>query len=209
MIEINIRKRIRTYNELDYIQVKTSFMPRAVTQITGPSGAGKTTLLKVIAGLVHPEEGTLSVNGEVWFDRAKGINFRPRERKTGMVFQDYALFPHMTLRQHLLYGTRDEEYIERLIEIGQLGKFCKHKPRHLSGGQQQRLAILRALSTKPKLLLMDEPFSALNSSLIEDVMRDLKTLFNELQLTCLIVSHQQRITEAFSDFTFSLDTPGE
>ncbi|NQX53330.1 ATP-binding cassette domain-containing protein [Pedobacter panaciterrae] len=202
MIEINIKKRVRIYNGTNLIQVKASFHHRHITQIIGPSGSGKTTLLKIIAGLIKPEEGKITVNENVWLDTKANRNLEPQKRSIGFVFQDYALFPNMTVIEHLQYGSNDAQYIDRLIAIGRLDAFRTHKPKHLSGGQQQRLAILRALSTKPSLLLMDEPFSALDNVLKKDVMTDLKTLFDELKITCLVVTHHPLETEGFAEYSF-------
>lgn len=202
MIEINIKKRVRTYNGTNLIQVKASFHHRHITQIIGPSGSGKTTLLKIIAGLIKPEEGKITANENVWLDTKANRNLEPQKRSVGFVFQDYALFPNMTVIEHLQYGSNDAQYIDRLIAIGRLDAFRTHKPKHLSGGQQQRLAILRALSTKPSLLLMDEPFSALDNVLKKDVMTDLKTLFDELKITCLVVTHHPLETEGFAEYSF-------
>ncbi|MEJ2905784.1 ABC transporter ATP-binding protein [Pedobacter panaciterrae] len=204
MIEINIKKRVRTYNGTNLIQVKASFHHRHITQIIGPSGSGKTTLLKIIAGLIKPEEGKITANENVWLDTKANRNLEPQKRSVGFVFQDYALFPNMTVIEHLQYGSNDAQYIDRLIAIGRLDAFRTHKPKHLSGGQQQRLAILRALSTKPSLLLMDEPFSALDNVLKKDVMTDLKTLFDELKITCLVVTHHPLETEGFAEYSFEL-----
>ncbi|WP_448636563.1 ABC transporter ATP-binding protein [Pedobacter panaciterrae] len=170
----------------------------------GPSGSGKTTLLKIIAGLIKPEEGKITANENVWLDTKANRNLEPQKRSVGFVFQDYALFPNMTVIEHLQYGSNDAQYIDRLIAIGRLDAFRTHKPKHLSGGQQQRLAILRALSTKPSLLLMDEPFSALDNVLKKDVMTDLKTLFDELKITCLVVTHHPLETEGFAEYSFEL-----
>ncbi|WP_288883266.1 ATP-binding cassette domain-containing protein [Pedobacter panaciterrae] len=202
MIEINIKKRVRIYNGTNLIQVKASFHHRHITQIIGPSGSGKTTLLKIIAGLIKPEEGKITANENVWLDTKANRNLEPQKRSIGFVFQDYALFPNMTVIEHLQYGSNDAQYIDRLIAIGRLDAFRTHKPKHLSGGQQQRLAILRALSTKPSLLLMDEPFSALDNVLKKDVMTDLKTLFDELKITCLVVTHHPLETEGFAEYSF-------
>jgi len=204
MIEINIKKRVRIYNGTNLIQVKASFHHRHITQIIGPSGSGKTTLLKIIAGLIKPEEGKITANENVWLDTKANRNLEPQKRSIGFVFQDYALFPNMTVIEHLQYGSNDAQYIDRLIAIGRLDAFRTHKPKHLSGGQQQRLAILRALSTKPSLLLMDEPFSALDNVLKKDVMTDLKTLFDELKITCLVVTHHPLETEGFAEYSFEL-----
>jgi len=117
----------------------------------------------------------------------------------GFVFQDYALFPNMTVRQHLEYATEDAKWIKTLLEIGKLETLTTHKPQHLSGGQQQRLAILRALAIKPKLLLMDEPFSALDAGMKSALIKDLKRLFSEQGTTVLIVSHNQQELDGLAD----------
>lgn len=205
MIRVNIKKRIKTYSGFNQIELVTSFNTTSVTQIFGPSGVGKTTMLKTIAGLIYPEEGNITVKGETWLDTKSRVNLPPQKRMVGFVFQDYALFPNMTVEQHLLYGTSDALYIERLIALGRLEAFRKHKPRHLSGGQQQRLAILRALSTKPQLILMDEPFSALDSALKISVMSDLKELLTELSTTCLIVTHHPLETNGFAEYSFNME----
>jgi molybdate transport system ATP-binding protein len=204
MIQIDVKKRVKTYKGADLIEISTSFQSKQITQVTGPSGAGKTTLLKIIAGLISPEEGKINVNGEVWLDTGKNINLDTQKRGVGFVFQDYALFPNMTVLKHLQYGSNDMQYIDRLISLGKLDGFRDHKPVHLSGGQQQRLAILRALVTKPQLLLMDEPFSALDSALKKEVMADLKELFAELGITCLLVTHHPQEADGFADFSFEV-----
>jgi molybdate transport system ATP-binding protein len=204
MIEINIKKRVKTYAGTDLIEVSASFHDQCITQITGPSGAGKTTLLKIIAGLIKPEQGKIMVNENIWLDTSAGVNLEPQKRNVGFVFQDYALFPNMTVTEHLHYGSGDAQYIDRLIAIGRLDAFRKHKPKHLSGGQQQRLAILRALTTKPKLLLMDEPFSALDHVLKKNIMSELKELFEDLKTTCLVVTHHPLEAAGFAEHSFEV-----
>lgn len=190
MIEINISKRIKAYNAVE-LKVNTSFESERITRISGPSGVGKTTLLKILAGLILPEEGLIKVDDELWFDARSGYAKKTQERNVGFVFQDYALFPNMTVEQQLQFGTKDERYINRLLTIGQMETFRKSLPKYLSGGQQQRLAILRALTTKPKLLLMDEPFSALDQVLKTELMMNLQELFAEQGSTVLLVTHGQ------------------
>lgn len=160
--------------------------------------------MRIIAGLIKPEQGKITVNENVWLDTSAHINLEPQKRNVGFVFQDYALFPNMTVTEHLHYGSGDGAYIDRLIKIGRLDAFRTHKPKHLSGGQQQRLAILRALATKPKFLLMDEPFSALDNVLKKEVMTDLKALFGELKMTCLIVTHHPLEAAGFAEHSFEL-----
>ncbi|MGZ4000394.1 MAG: ATP-binding cassette domain-containing protein, partial [Mucilaginibacter sp.] len=172
--------------------------------IYGPSGAGKTTFLKIIAGLIKPEKGKIMVDDATWLDTASGISQSPQKRKVGFVFQNYALFPNMTLRQHLEYSTDDAQWINRLLTIGKLETFTDHKPEYLSGGQQQRLAILRALSIKPEILLMDEPFSALDPEMRLELIKELKLVWEEMGTTVLIVSHNLQELEGLTDLEIKI-----
>ncbi|MCD0490171.1 ATP-binding cassette domain-containing protein [Pedobacter sp. MC2016-14] len=199
MIELSIEKQIKTYKGKTQLVVNHVFERGSITKIYGPSGSGKTTLLKILAGLVLPESGFIKVNGDIWLDTAKGINLSPQKRKTGFVFQDYALFPNMTVREHLSYCSADVALIDGLLEMGKMTAFVQHKPHQLSGGQQQRLALLRALVTKPGLLLMDEAFSALDEDLREELIIDLKALLLTFNATTLVVSHHAVETLGFAN----------
>lgn len=198
MIAVNIEKKLKAYNGQQVLRIKKDFLLGGITRITGPSGAGKTTFLKMIAGLIKPDSGIIKTNGATWFDASRKINLSPQQRRVGFVFQDYALFPNMTVKQHLEYATGDAEWITRLLKTGGLETFTNHKPDHLSGGQQQRLAIMRALAIKPKLLLMDEPFSALDLKMKSALITDLQFLFTELGTTTLIVSHNPQELDGVS-----------
>jgi len=189
MINVDLEKKLRAYDSNEVLKVSHQFPDRSITKVYGPSGIGKTTLLKIIAGFIKPEKGIVTADGVTWFDASTKIFVSPQKRMIGFVFQDYALFPNMTVKQHLEYATSDQAWIEKLVDIGKLKPFVKHKPQHLSGGQQQRVAILRALAVRPKLLLMDEPFSALDLETKAELISELKLIFDELALTALIVSH--------------------
>lgn len=189
MISINIEKKLKAYSGQQWLKVNRDFATGSVIKIYGPSGAGKTTLLKIIAGLTSPEKGVIKVDDTIWVDTSSKINLSPQKRMVGFVFQNYALFPNMTVQEHLEYATKDTAWIDRLLNMGKLETLTTHKPEHLSGGQQQRLAILRALAIKPNLLLMDEPFSALDHQMKLVLIGELKALFIELGLTVMIVSH--------------------
>ncbi|AMR30731.1 molybdenum ABC transporter ATP-binding protein [Mucilaginibacter sp. PAMC 26640] len=205
MIRIHIEKKLRAYQGVQVLKIRKEMAAGSITRVTGPSGAGKTTLLKMIAGLITPDAGQITINQTVWFDAAQQINLPTRLRMPGFVFQDYALFPNMTVQQHLAYATTDTAWINRLLAIGQLETFAAHKPEHLSGGQQQRLAILRALAIKPQLLLMDEPFSALDVKMKSALIADLLTLFTELKATVLIVSHNPQELDGICNDELVLD----
>lgn len=199
MINIAIEKKLKAYHGQQVLQVNRQFATGSVTKIYGPSGSGKTTFLKIIAGLVTPEKGTIVSDGGTWFNAETKINLAAQKRNTGFVFQQYALFPNMTVKQHLKYATADEACIKRLLLLGKLDTLQEHKPDYLSGGQQQRLAILRALATKPQVLLMDEPFSALDPKMKAELIVELKGLLKELGTTTLIVSHNPQELDGWAD----------
>jgi molybdate transport system ATP-binding protein len=195
MINIDIEKKLKTYKGEQVLKIARQFETGSITKIYGPSGAGKTTFLKIIAGFIKLEKGIITVDNITWLDTHSKIILAAQKRMAGFVFQDYALFPNMNVQEHLEYATNDAARIKRLLEIGKLENLVLHKPEYLSGGQQQRLAILRALAIKPKLLLMDEPFSALDVEMKTILICNLKMLFDELKITVLIVSHNQQELE--------------
>jgi molybdate transport system ATP-binding protein len=199
MIAVAIEKNLKVYHGKRVLKIEHQFATGSITKIYGPSGAGKTTFLKVIAGLIDPEKGKIIVDGATWLDTGANINIAPQKRMPGFVFQDYALFPNMTVLEHLKYAIDDTAWISRLLVLGKLDTLSDHKPIHLSGGQQQRLAILRALAIKPKLLLMDEPFSALDPDMKAELIAELKAVFKEIGATVLIVSHNPVELEGLVD----------
>lgn len=199
MISINIEKKLKAYSGQQWLKVNQDFATGSIIRIYGPSGAGKTTLLKIIAGLTSPEKGIIKVDDTIWVDTSLKINLSPQKRMVGFVFQNYALFPNMTVQEHLEYVTKDTTWIDRLLKIGKLETLTTHKPEHLSGGQQQRLAILRALAIKPNLLLMDEPFSALDHQMKLVLIGELKALFIKLGLTVMIVTHNTQELDGLCD----------
>jgi molybdate transport system ATP-binding protein len=206
MISVDIEKKLKAYSGQQVLKIAAQFPTGSITKIYGPSGAGKTTFLKIIAGLIEPEKGKIMIEDTVWLDTDLKTSLSPQKRKTGFVFQNYALFPNMTVQQHLEYATEDQQWIARLFAIGKLESFAKHKPEYLSGGQQQRLAILRAMAIKPKLLLMDEPFSALDPEMRLGLIADLKAIWDILGTTVLIVSHNPMELEGLTDKELYLNT---
>jgi molybdate transport system ATP-binding protein len=183
--------------ELDFSLQQGEFLA-----LNGPSGSGKTTLLRIIAGLENRAQGSLLVDGACWQDSAKGLFLAPQKRAVGLVFQQYALFPNMTVRQNLRYAMRSEQdlpLLEELLELLELGALAKAWPRQLSGGQQQRVALARAIVRKPKILLLDEPLSALDVDLRERLQTYLLDLHQRFGLSTILVSHDRQEIRRLAD----------
>lgn len=190
MLEIRIQKRLRDFS-LD-IDLR---LPGGMTVLFGRSGMGKSMTLTCVAGLQKPDEGRIVVNGRVLFDSAANINLPPQQRRVGYVTQDYLLFPHLTVAQNVAFGLhrhprQEREAIvrEALAWVG-LEKLAQQRPSELSGGQQQRVALARALVTRPQVLLLDEPFSALDSPTRRRLRQDLLRLQQEQGVPILFVTH--------------------
>ena len=164
-----------------------------VTALVGPSGSGKTTILNLIAGLLTPASGVIALSDEPLFDSKTKINLRPEQRGIGYVFQDYQLFPHLSVRDNLLYGQSRAKRIgiqlDRVVSILELADVLNRSPASLSGGQKQRVALGRALLRGPKLLLLDEPLSALDANLRANVAADLARAIQEFAIPTLLVTH--------------------
>ena len=158
---------------------------REVVALVGPSGAGKTTLLRAIAGL-QPAHGRISVDGDDWLDSARGLDLPAEERSVGLVFQEYALFPHLTVRKNVEFGRKG---VAALLERFGLATLADAKPRELSGGERQRVALARALAPDPAVLLLDEPLSALDAHTRGEVRTELQQLLQEADRPTLVVTH--------------------
>ncbi|EJC0906316.1 ATP-binding cassette domain-containing protein [Campylobacter upsaliensis] len=160
-----------------------------ISAIFGESGAGKTTLLRILAGLITPQKGFIRVGNEIWLDLKKGINLSPQKRSLGFVFQDYALFPNMSVRENLAYATQNQRKIDELLELIGLKELANSRPKELSGGQAQRVALARALAKEPKILLLDEPLSALDFKMRSHLQEELLKILKHFKTTALLVSH--------------------
>jgi molybdate transport system ATP-binding protein len=191
VIHIDIRKTLLSSEGVMTLEVNTDFHAGAVSALFGPSGAGKTTLLRILAGLTKPDAGKIQFGDTVWFDSERKIDIPPQQRRIGLMFQDYALFPNMTVEQNIQFA-QDEKgrsYTQRLLEIFELTEFAKRKPAHLSGGQKQRVALARAIVRKPKILLLDEPLSALDSAMRVMLQDEIAKVHEMFGATTIMVSH--------------------
>jgi len=202
MIAINITKRLDTAEGSINAHFALTINDGEFLTLFGPSGAGKTTLMRMISGLETPESGIIKVDGEVWFDSTKKINLPPQKRSIGFVFQDYALFPTMSVRENLLFAAENSEqklFVDSLIELVELTQLSDRLPATLSGGQKQRVALARALVRHPKILLLDEPLSALDPSMRQKLQDELYIIHQRLEVTTLLVSHDIAETVKLSD----------
>ena len=197
------------------LDVAFSVAPGELLALVGPSGSGKTTLLRSIAGLWQPDQGQITANGAVWLDTGAGVNLAPYQRRVGMVFQSYALFPHMTAVQnvtvamdHLPRSQRAAE-ARRLLDLVNLTGLADRKPAQLSGGQQQRVALARALArtlgVKPAALLLDEPFSAVDRATRERLHAEIIGLRQHLSMPVILVTHDMNEAQTLADRMLVID----
>ena len=186
MIYINVSKKLSGVVENMELNVKIELKKGEFLAVTGESGSGKTTLLRIIAGLENAK-GRIKVGNEIWQDDKKFLP--PQKREIGYVFQDFALFPNMNVLQNLLYVKKDIDFAMYLLKLSGIKNLKDRFPNTLSGGQKQRVALCRALMRKPKILLLDEPFSALDEKRREDLQEKLYLFHKKFDLTTIMVTH--------------------
>jgi len=192
VIHIDVTKRLHSAAGEMTLAVNTTLRLGECITLYGPSGAGKTTLLRLLSGLTAPDAGTIRFGNSIWFDKTTNINLTAQQRSIGFMFQDYALFPNMTVRKNLEYALQKHEshsIIDELITVMEIELLQDKKPQTLSGGQQQRVALARALVRKPKLLLLDEPLSALDKEMRHKLQEYIARVHKQYQLTTILVSH--------------------
>jgi molybdate transport system ATP-binding protein len=196
MISIDVTKNLLSANGPMPLTVNITINRNDFYTFFGVSGAGKTTTLRMLAGLTTPDSGEIVVDGKIWFSSVKKINVPARNRNVGFVFQDYALFPTMTVRKNLEYAAgKDTSKIDSILKTMKLSAFEHTKPSSLSGGQRQRVALARALVQSPKILLLDEPLSALDNEMRRALQNEISQIHLDFGLTSIIVTHD--MTEIF------------
>lgn len=219
MFEIAIRKRLGEFE----LNVELTAPENQIIVLFGPSGAGKSITLGTIAGFIKPDAGRIVADTHVLFDSNRQINLLPQQRRIGLVKQDLALFPHLTIEQNIAYGLfREPSHTQReranyFLRLMNLDRFAKRYPAQLSGGQQQRVALARALAPNPELLLLDEPFSALDAPTRAQLRNELLNLQREIKIPIMFVTHDlgeayflaDRLAVIDTGKIIQVDAPGE
>ncbi|MGC9505506.1 ABC transporter ATP-binding protein [Baaleninema sp.] len=213
MLEVSFTKTFdRSHLEGPAFQLDVSFrVDRELVVLFGPSGCGKSSLLSAIAGLLSPDRGNISLDGLPLFDSQRAIELPPHRRPVGYVFQSYALFPHLNVAENIAFPLDGLNRRQRQQRLGELAAWLHLEPlldrpvTQISGGQAQRVAIARALAANPKILLLDEPFSALDDALRSDLRKTLKRLQRQLEIPMLLVTHSRGEALELGDRSVLLD----
>ncbi len=210
-IDVDIRKTLRSGKRIFNLDIRFHSTSQRIV-LYGPSGAGKSLTLKAIAGLITPDEGHIRLGNVTLFDTQANINLVPQVRNVAYVFQDYALFPHLTVRQNIGFGlthgwhnphaSAQHETVNYWLDTFHLHDLAHQLPGELSGGQRQRTAIARALAIQPKALLLDEPFAALDPALRASMRRELDELQSRLEVPMIIITHDPEDAKIFGEDIF-------
>jgi molybdate transport system ATP-binding protein len=208
MIEINIEKILHSASGEMQLDVQLEIKNGEMVTLFGASGAGKTSILRILSGLMRADRSKIKVNDIVWDDSGKRIHLPPQARNTGFVFQDYALFPNMSVEENLQYAVprnKDPKIVQELLEMMELGQLAPKNIGFLSGGQKQRVAIARALASSPKLLLLDEPLAALDHELRVGLQEQILRIHRFYKITTILVSHDLAEIFRMSDKVYFLE----
>ncbi|CAG9169704.1 sulfate/molybdate ABC transporter ATP-binding protein [Cupriavidus pampae] len=207
-MHVALRKQMTSRERQFALDIEFESTSRRIA-LFGPSGAGKSLTLRAIAGLLAPDSGRIVLNGRALFDSEAGIDIRPQERRVAYLFQDYALFPHLTVAQNIAFGISKgwrnpgrrapHPDAERWIDAFGLREIVGQYPSEISGGQKQRVALARALVAKPDIVLLDEPFSALDPDLRTRMRNELRTLQSSLDVPMVVISHDPEDVEILAD----------
>ena len=212
-VDIAIRKTLHGDDRRFELDVAFSSNQRRIV-LFGPSGSGKSLTLRAVAGLLRPDAGHVRVDGRVLYDAAAGVDLPARQREVAYVFQDYALFPHLTVAQNIGFGLdrgwrnpgrrSPDPRVSRWIDSFELGVVADSYPSRISGGQRQRVALARALVAEPRIVILDEPFTALDPALRGRMRAELMALQARLDLQLLVITHDPADVEALQGHTFEL-----
>jgi molybdate transport system ATP-binding protein len=208
MLDFDLHKKLHTAEGEMHLQIDLQIESGKLVNLYGASGAGKTSVLRMLAGFMRPDGGSITMEDTVWFDDKKHINMQPQQRSIGFVFQDYALFPNMNVRENIIFGSSknsDKNIVDELLDLTGLTMLASRKIQTLSGGQKQRVALARAIVRKPLLLLLDEPLSAIDNSMREQLQTTLLEVHNRFSLTTILVSHDMDEIIKLSDSIIHLE----
>lgn len=212
-VDLHLQKQLRAADRVFSLDITLASDSQRIV-LYGPSGSGKSLTLKAIAGLMRPDSGHIRIQGRTLFDSTQGIDVRVQERNVAYLFQDYALFPHLTVAQNIAFGLargsvnlrRPAEHpaVRQWLQAFELDTIAHSRPSQISGGQRQRVALARALVAEPDMLLLDEPFSALDLSLRQRMRAELADLQTRLQVPMLLITHDPADVEALGQTVFEL-----
>lgn len=192
MIKLHIKRKLAGADGPISLDINTQINDGELVSLYGPTGSGKSSILRMIAGLLKPDGGSIEVDGCLWYHHERKFFMKTQHRNIGMVFQDYSLFPNMTVRENLEFAlakNQNKDIVSELLEIAGLNNLQHEKPATLSGGQKQRVALARALVRKPKVLLLDEPLSALDSEMRSKLQDYILQFHHEFRLKTILVTH--------------------
>ncbi len=208
IFDINICKNLRSERGAFALKVEFKSERKRIVLI-GPSGAGKSLALKAMAGLLTPDQGYIRIGSDEFFNNGQNVNISPQKRNVGYLFQEYALFPHLNVRQNIAFGLNQSWFNPRMeqdisdvshwLNVFNLGSVAKLYPSELSGGQRQRTALARTLAAKPKVLLLDEPFAALDTDLRVTMRKELIEVQKDLDIPMLLITHDSDDASMFGD----------
>jgi molybdate transport system ATP-binding protein len=208
MINFSLQKTLHTAEGEMQLHVQASIDSGKFVGLYGASGAGKTSILRMLAGFMKPDNGSITVNNAVWFDASAKRNLDPQHRKIGFVFQDYALFPNMNVRENISFALGKNEpgnIVDELLDVTGLTNLAGRKIQELSGGQQQRVALARAIAKRPSILLLDEPLSAIDNVMRMQLQDTLRAIHKRYGLTTILVSHNANEIIKLADMVIHLE----
>lgn len=201
MLEVHIKKKMPGFE----LCADFTCNKGKLVVCTGPSGAGKTTLIRILAGLETADEGFIRFQDRLWYDSGLGINLPTQDRATGYVFQEHTLFPHLTVRGNVSFVEKEKDKVNDLLKLFRITHIAEHKPGQISGGERQRAAFAQALARKPEVLLLDEPFSALDAETRNRLQYELKKLKQNLHIPIMHVTHDPLEAKYLADSIVHID----